>query len=176
MKGEFKKLEKNHIDTPYDFTPGEELGGGAPHFLKLSEDEFYFKAINDGDSPVEEMFDGYSKEEPWIQSKSSDLPTFGQALVKNDFNEFGSTENENKNNEPITQPTLNDFIIPSNNNNEQKIDNNNFMNMDDFLSNNFNSSNQNEQNKQNNDIEDNDFNFLDNHNTNNINKTIILWI
>ena len=175
IKGGFKKEEKNHINTPYDFTPGEELGGGAPHFLNLSEDEFYIKVINDGDSPVEEMFEGYSQEEPWIQKKSSDLPAFGQALNKNEFNEFGFTENENKNNEPITQPTLNDFIIPSNNNNEEKNSNNNnndnnFMNMDDFLSNNFTSTNQNAQNIQNNVNKDNDFNFLDNNNTNNNNN------
>ena len=166
VKGEFKKEEKNHIDTPYDFTPGEELGGGAPHHLQLSENEFFIKVINDGDEPVEEMFDGYSQEEPWIKNKSSELPKFGEAPTKNNDNEFNFNENENKNNNPITQPTLNDFIIPSNNN-EPKINNNNLMNMDEFLSNNINLSNQNNQNNQN---KDNGFNFLNNNNSNNNNN------
>ena len=166
VKGEFKKEEKNHIDTPYDFTPGEELGGGAPHHLQLSENEFFIKVINDGDEPVEEMFDGYSQEEPWIKNKSSELPKFGEAPTKNNDNEFNFNENENKNNNPITQPTLNDFIIPSNNN-EPKINNNNLMNMDEFLSNNINLSNQNNQNNQN---KDNGFNFLNNNNSNDNNN------
>ena len=166
VKGEFKKEEKNHIDTPYDFTPGEELGGGAPHHLQLSENEFFIKVINDGDEPVEEMFDGYSQEEPWIKNKSSELPKFGEAPIKNNENEFNFNENENKNNKPITQPTLNDFIIPSNNN-EPKINNNNLMNMDEFLSNNINLSNQNNQNNQN---KDNGFNFLNNNNSNDNNN------
>ena len=165
VKGEFKKEEKNHIDTPYDFTPGEELGGGAPHHLQLSENEFFIKVINDGDEPVEEMFDGYSQEEPWIKNKSSELPKFGEAPTKNNDNEFNFNENENKNNNPITQPTLNDFIIPSNNN-EPKI-NNNLMNMDEFLSNNINLSNQNNQNNQN---KDNGFDFLNNNNSNDNNN------
>ena len=166
VKGEFKKEEKNHIDTPYDFTPGEELGGGAPHHLQLSENEFFIKVINDGDEPVEEMFDGYSQEEPWIKNKSSELPKFGEAPIKINDNEFNFNENENKNNKPITQPTLNDFIIPSNNN-EPKINNNNLMNMDEFLSNNINLSNQNNQNNQN---KDNGFNFLNNNNSNDNNN------
>ena len=166
VKGEFKKEEKNHIDTPYDFTPGEELGGGAPHHLQLSENEFFIKVINDGDEPVEEMFDGYSQEEPWIKNKSSELPKFGEAPIKINDNEFNFNENENKNNNPITQPTLNDFIIPSNNN-EPKINNNNLMNMDEFLSNNINLSNQNNQNNQN---KDNGFNFLNNNNSNDNNN------
>ena len=60
IKGEFKKEEKNHIDSPYDFTPGEELGNGAEHYLKLPKDKFYLKIVNDGNSPVEEMYEGYS--------------------------------------------------------------------------------------------------------------------
>jgi hypothetical protein len=176
VKGEFKKEEKNHIDTPYDFTTGEVLGGGAPHFLKLSEDEFYIKVINDGDAPVEEMFEGYSQEEPWIQNKSSDLPKFGESKINIENNEFNFTDNENNknnNNEPISQPTLNDFIMPTNTNNEQKISNNdnNFTNMDDFLSNNFGVSGQNNQNTDNKDS--NDFNFLDINNNNNSNSNNI---
>ena len=180
VKGEFKKEEKNHIDTPYDFTPSEELGGGAPHHLKLPEDEFFIKVINDGDAPVEEMFDGYSEEEPWIQNKSSELPNFEQKVDNNnndDFNFINENNNENKkdnDNKPSLQPTLNDFMtFPNNNQNEQKNNNdNNFMNMDDFLSGDNNLTDI--QNKQNtmpdfntNSNNNNDFFFNNNNNNNN---------
>ena len=156
VKGEFKKEESNHIDTPYDFTPNNELGGGAPHHLKLPEEEFFIKVIEDGKSPVEEMFDGYSQEEPWVKNKSSDLPNFEANENNNDKNDdFNFTsENENKNdNQP--QPNLNDFIMSSDNDKEKKNNindnNNNFMNFDDFLpSNNNNNTNQNNQNSNNN--------------------------
>ena len=179
VKGEFKKEEKNHIDTPYDFTPTEELGGGAPHHLKLPEDEFFIKVINDGDAPVEEMFDGYSEEEPWIKNKSSELPNFEQKVDNNnndDFNFINENDNENKkdnDNKPSLQPTLNDFMtFPNNNQNEQKNNNdNNFMNMDDFLSGDNNLTDI--QNKQNtmpdfntNSNNNNDF-FFNNNNNNN---------
>lgn len=172
VKAEFKKEEKNHIDTPYDFTPGEELGGGAEHYLKLPEEEFSIKVVNDGNFPVEEMYEGYSQEEPWIQNKSSELPNFEQ--TENNFN-FASenkndNENEIKNNQASIQPTLNDFIIPSNNQKEDKInknnDNNNFMNMDDFLSTNINLS---DQNKQNNTFDNSNNNKVNNLNDNNNN-------
>ena len=153
-KGEFKKEEKNHIDTPYDFTPNDELGGGAPHHLKLPEEEFFIKVIEDGKAPVEEMFDGYSQEEPWVKNKSSELPNFEQTENNNndkndDFNFI--SENENKNdNQPKPQPTLNDFIMSSDNDKEKKEsindNNNNFMNMDDFLPSNNNTTNQNNNN------------------------------
>ena len=180
VKGEFKKEEKNHIDTPYDFTPTEELGGGAPHHLKLPEDEFFIKVINDGDAPVEEMFDGYSEEEPWIQNKSSELPNFEQKVDNNnndDFNFINENDNENKkdnDNKPSLQPTLNDFMtFPNNNQNEQKNNNdNNFMNMDDFLSGDNNLTDI--QNKQNtmpdfntNSNNNNDFFFNNNNNKSN---------
>lgn len=180
VKGEFKKEEKNHIDTPYDFTPTEELGGGAPHHLKLPEDEFFIKVINDGDAPVEEMFDGYSEEEPWIQNKSSELPNFEQKVDNNnndDFNFINENNNENKkdnDNKPSLQPTLNDFMtFPNNNQNEQKNNNdNNFMNMDDFLSGDNNLTDI--QNKQNtmpdfntNSNNNNDFFFNNNNNKSN---------
>ena len=152
VKGEFKKEESNHIDTPYDFTPNTELGGGAPHHLKLPEEEFFIKVIEDGKAPVEEMFDGYSQEEPWVKNKSSDLPNFEQNENNNnekndDFNFM--SENENKNdNQP--QPILNDFIMSSDNDKEKKNNNNdnndNFMNMDDFLPSNNNTTNQNNNN------------------------------
>ena len=177
VKGEFKKEEKNHIDTPYDFTPGEELGGGAQHYLKLPEEEFYIKVVNDGNSPVEEMYEGYSQEEPWIQNKSSELPNFEQAennRENDDFNFVSENRNGNENkvdnNQPSIQPTLNDFIIPSNNQKEEKLnnnnDNNNFMNMDDFLSSNF--TNLSDQNKQN-----NAFDFNSNNNKNNDNNNFM---
>ena len=177
VKGEFKKEEKNHIDTPYDFTPGEELGGGAQHYLKLPEEEFYIKVVNDGNSPVEEMYEGYSQEEPWIQNKSSELPNFEQGdnnRENDDFNFVSENRNGNENkvdnNQPSIQPTLNDFIIPSNNQKEEKLnnnnDNNNFMNMDDFLSSNF--TNLSDQNKQN-----NAFDFNSNNNKNNDNNNFM---
>ena len=34
-KGGFNSSEKNHIDSVYDFTPSEVLGGGAAHFSLL---------------------------------------------------------------------------------------------------------------------------------------------
>ena len=187
VKGEFKKEEKNHIDTPYDFTPSEELGGGAPHYLKLPEEEFFIKVINDNDEPVEEMFDGYSQEEPWIQNKASELPNFEQKGNNdnnnndNGFNFMDDNNNDNKNdnnNQPNVQPVLNDFIMPSNNNtNEDKKNNdNNVMNMDDFLSGDNNFMNQNNNNNQNNNTDfntnfnNNNFDFNNNNNDNNTNN------
>ena len=148
VKGEFKKEEKNHIDTPYDFTPGEELGGGAQHYLKLPEEEFYIKVVNDGNSPVEEMYEGYSQEEPWIQNKSSELPNLEQTdnnRENDDFNFISENKNDNenkiKNNQSSIQPTLNDFIVPSNNQEEQKINNNdNNNNFVDFFGDNNNNN------------------------------------
>ena len=169
IKGEFKKEEKNHIDSPYDFTPSEELGGGAPHHLKLPEEEFFIKVIKDGNSPVEEMYDGYSKEEPWIQNRSSELPSF-EARENNNDNDFNfMPENENNQN---SLPILNDFMKPSNNNQkEEKINNNNdnnFMNMDDFLSGDTKSNNQNNAPDFNNNNNNNNFNFDNNNNNKNL--------
>ena len=183
VKGEFKKEEKNHIDTPYDFTPSEELGGGAPHHLKLPEEEFFIKVINDNNEPVEEMFDGYSQEEPWIRNKASELPSFEQKENNdtNDFNFMNDNDNKNNNNQPNVQPVLNDFIMPSNNDNnnnntfEVKNNNdNNFMNMDDFLSGDNNLMSQNNNNNQNNNTDFNsnfnNFDFNNNNNNNNNNN------
>lgn len=175
IKGEFKKEEKNHIDTPYDFTPSEELGGGAPHFLQLPEEEFFIKVINDGDKPVEEMFDGYSEQEPWIQNKASELPSFEKKENNNNngFNFISENDNSNnnKNTQPNIQPSLNDIINPSNYKTEEiKNTNNNIMNMDDFLIDNIDLSNQNKQNTNsniNNNSNNNDFNFNTNNNNNN---------
>ena len=176
IKGEFKKDEKNHIDTPYDFTPSEVLGGGAPHFLKLPEEEFFVKVINDGDAPVEEMFEGYSEKEPWVQNKASELTCLNQGgnndNNNNDFNFL--SENEKKESQPQVQPSLNDFIISNNQNGQNS---NNIMNMDDFLTNNINlNNNQNQNQNQNNNImsdfnmdNKNDFNINNNSNNNNDN-------
>ena len=144
LKGEFKKEENNHINTPYDFTPNQELGGGAPHFLKLPEEEFFIKVINDNDEQVEELYDGYSQEEPWIQNKSSELPSFEpKREINNDnndvFNFMGNNDNEDRkiidnDNQQKSQEVLNDFITsPSNNENNSK-NNDNLMN--DFFSDN----------------------------------------
>ena len=73
-KGGFKQEEKNHIDTPYDFTPSEVLGGGQPHFLNLPEDKFHIKVVRDGEAPIEEMYLGYSRKEPFIMNKKNELP------------------------------------------------------------------------------------------------------
>jgi len=164
-KGGFKKDEKNHIDTPYDFTPSEELGGGAPHHLKLPEEEFFIKTVEDGKDPVEEMYEGYSQEEPWIKSKSSELPNLDQR-GSNDNNNFNFiAQNEEK-------PVLNDFITSPNDQNEKKNIEDNLMNMDDFLSGNNNPSNQNNQKgfDFNNNTNNNDFNFGNNDNNNNNNN------
>ena len=183
VKGEFKGEEKNHIDTPYDFTPSEELGGGAPHHLKLPEEEFFIKVINDNNEPVEEMFDGYSQEEPLIRNKASELPSFEQKENNdtNDFNFMNDNDNKIDNNQPNVQPVLNDFIMPSNNDNnnnntfEVKNNNdNNFMNMDDFLSGDNNLMSQNNNNNQNNNTDFNsnfnNFDFNNNNNNNNNNN------
>ena len=91
------------------------------------------------------MYEGYSQEEPLVKNKSSDLPNFEEGATKNenkndDFNFISENDNNNnksENNQPSVQPTLNDFIMPSNN---EKSNNNNFMNMDDFLSGNNNNN------------------------------------
>ena len=154
IKGSFKSEEKNHIDTPYDFTPGEELGGGAPHYLTLPEEEFFIKVINDGNDQIEEMFDGYSQQEPLIMKRASELPSFEKRENTNDNNDFNFvSENQNK---PLNE------IISSDNKQEEKLNNNfdNIMNMDDFISPNNNFSNQNNNNIQ-------DFNTNSNNNNNN---------
>ena len=173
-KGGFKKDEKNHIDTPYDFTPNEELGGGAPHHLKLPEEEFFIKTVEDGKDPVEEMYEGYSQEEPWIKSRSSELPNLEQRgnNDNNDFNFIAENENNVQNEE---KPVLNDFITSPNDQNEKKNIEDNLMNMDDFFSGNNNSSNQNNQKgfDFNNNTNNNDFNFGNNNNDNNNNNNFM---
>ena len=173
-KGGFNSNEKNHIDTPYDFTPSEVLGGGLPHYSHLSEDKFNIKVVRDGEAPLEEMFKGYSQKEQFIINKSSELPKLGETNNNNiNLDDFGFGDNDNNNNK---EQTLNDMIqINDNNNNQNK---NNLMTMDDFIStsnNNtnqdmFNFNNQNQNQNQNN-INFDNFNFGSN--DNNMNNNIL---
>ena len=151
QKGGFNSDEKNHIDTPYDFTPSEVLGGGLPHFSNLSEDKFVIKIVRDGESPVEEMFKGYSEKEPLLVNKSSELPKFGK-IDNINFDDFGFGDSNQE-----QKDTLND-IIQTNNNNQ-----NNLMTMDDFISGGTNNINNTNQNNNNNNILD----FNNNQNNNN---------
>ena len=166
QKGGFNPEDKNHIDTPYDFTPSEVLGGGLPHYSHLSEDKFNIKIIRDGESPVEEMFKGYCEKEPFLRNKADELPKFGEINDnKNEINidDFGFGDNNEQPKE--SKETLNDIIKPNQINNNQ----NNLMTMDDFISGgNFNNNNNNNNNNQN----DNnilDFNSQSNSNLNNNN-------
>ena len=167
QKGGFNPEDKNHIDTPYDFTPSEVLGGGLPHYSHLSEDKFNIKIIRDGESPVEEMFKGYCEKEPFLRNKAGELPKFGEINDnKNEINidDFGFADNNEQPKE--SKETLNDIIKPNQINNNQ----NNLMTMDDFISGgNFNNNNNNNNNNQN----DNnilDFNSQSNSNLNNNNN------
>ena len=164
-KGGFNPEDKNHIDTPYDFTPSEVLGGGLPHYSHLSEDKFNIKIIRDGESPVEEMFKGYCEKEPFLRNKADELPKFGEINDnKNEINidDFGFGDNNEQPKE--SKETLNDIIKPNQINNNQ----NNLMTMDDFISggdfNNYNNNN----NKNDNNILD--FNSQTNSNLNNNNN------
>ena len=164
QKGGFNSEDKNHIDTPYDFTPSEVLGGGLPHYSHLSEDKFNIKIIRDGESPVEEMFKGYCEKEPFLRNKADELPKFGEINDnKNEINidDFGFGDNNEQPKE--SKETLNDIIKPNQINNNQ----NNLMTMDDFISgDNFNNNNNNNQND-NNIL---DFNSQTNSNLNNNNN------
>ena len=172
-KGGFNSNEKNHIDTPYDFTPSEVLGGGLPHYSHLSEDKFNIKVVRDGEAPLEEMFKGYSQKEQFIINKSSELPKLGETNNNNiNLDDFGFGDNDNNNNK---EQTLNDMIqINDNNNNQNK---NNLMTMDDFISTSNNNTNQdmfnfNNQNQNQNNINFDNFNFGSNDN-NNMNNNIL---
>ena len=184
-KGGFNSEDKNHIDTPYDFTPSEVLGGGLPHFSHLSEDKFNIRIIRDGEAPVEEMFKGYSEKEPFLVNKASELPKFGEVSDNSNNNkninidDFGFGDNEPKE----SKDTLNDIIKP----NQMNVNNNqnNLMNIDDFISGgnnnnniqndnnnilNFNTqANSNLNNNNNNNMNFDMFNFDSNNNNNNQN-------
>jgi len=167
-KGGFNSNEKNHIDTPYDFTPSEVLGGGLPHYSHLSEDKFNIKVVRDGEAPLEEMFKGYSQKEQFIINKSSELPKLGEINNIN-LDDFGFGDNDNNNKEQ----TLNDMIQINDNNNQNK---NNLMTMDDFIStSNNNNTNQdmfNLNNQNQNNMNFDNFNFGSNDN-NNMNNNIL---
>ena len=182
-KGGFNSEDKNHIDTPYDFTPSEVLGGGLPHFSHLSEDKFNIRIIRDGEAPVEEMFKGYCQKEQFLINKASELPKFGEVSDNSNNNinidDFGFGDNEPKE----SKDTLNDIIKP----NQMNVNNNqnNFMNIDDFISGgnnnnniqndnnnilNFNTqTNSNLNNNNNNNMNFDMFNFDSNNNNNNQN-------
>ena len=169
-KGGFNPEDKNHIDTPYDFTPSEVLGGGLPHYSHLSEDKFNIKIIRDGESPVEEMFKGYCEKEPFLRNKASELPKFGEINdKKNEINidDFGFGDNNEQPKE--SKETLNDIIKPNQINNNQ----NNLMAMDDFISGgNFNNNNNNNNNQNDNNILDFNSQTTSNLNNNNNNNNM----
>ena len=169
-KGGFKQEEKNHIDTPYDFTPSEVLGGGQPHFLNLPEDKFHIKVVRDGEAPIEEMYLGYSRKEPFIVNKKNELPKLGEKIISSDknyenkdtFDELGFGINNTTSNN--NQQNLNNIIT---------MDSNNIITMDEFLSGNNNKNINNEQNINNNtnNLDFNNFNS-NNNNTNEIKTNI----
>ena len=184
-KGGFNSEDKNHIDTPYDFTPSEVLGGGLPHFSHLSEDKFNIRIIRDGEAPVEEMFKGYCEKEAFLVNKASELPKFGEVSDNSNnkninIDDFGFGDNEPKE----SKETLNDIIKP----NQMNVNNNqnNLMNIDDFISGgnnnnniqndnnnilNFNTqTNSNLNNNNNNNMNFDMFNFDSNNNNNNNNQ------
>ena len=182
-KGGFNSEDKNHIDTPYDFTPSEVLGGGLPHFSHLSEDKFNIRIIRDGEAPVEEMFKGYCEKEAFLVNKASELPKFGEVSDNSNnkninIDDFGFGDNEPKE----SKDTLNDIIKPNQMNNNNQ---NNLMNIDDFISggNNNNNiqndnnnilnfdtqTNSNLNNNNNNNMNFDMFNFDSNNNNNNQN-------
>ena len=165
-KGGFNSEDKNHIDTPYDFTPSEVLGGGLPHFSHLSEDKFNIRIIRDGEAPVEEMFKGYCQKEPFLVNKASELPKFGEVSDNSNNNknidDFGFGDNEPKE----SKDTLNDIIKPNQVNNNIQ---NNLMNIDDFLSGGNNNNNQNDNNNILNFNTQTNSNLNNNNNNNNMN-------
>ena len=175
-KGGFNSSEKNHIDSVYDFTPSEVLGGGAPHFSLLPEDKFDIKIINDGDAPLDEMFKGYSQNETFLVNKASELPRLGEVDKNRNINldDFGFGDNNENDNENNNMDMNNMIKINDNSNNNIQNQNqnmNNIMSMDDFISpnNNFNNNNSNIPN-QNTTINFDNFNFgtSDNNNNNNM--------
>ena len=188
VKGGFNSDEKNHIDTPYDFTPSEVLGGGAQHFSLLPEDKFFIKTINDGDAPLDELFKGYSQKEQFLINKASEMPKLGEISNNNrndnrkdniNIDDYGFGDNDEnveysssintevfKNLQTNPQKDINDMIKINNINSNQNM--NNIMSMDDFISpNNNNIPNQNTT------INFDNFNFgTNNNNMNNNNNNI----
>ena len=163
LKAGFKPEDKNHIDTPYDFTPSEVLGGGLPHYSQLPESNFVIKIVRDGESPLEEMFKGYSEKEPFLINKADELPKLGESLTNNsntnhNVDDFGFGDNNSNININSKAPEESIKI------NEVNQQGNNIMNMDDFISmSNINDNNvSNIPNNTNNNIDLDMFNFSSN--------------
>ena len=163
LKAGFKPEDKNHIDTPYDFTPSEVLGGGLPHYSQLPESNFVIKIVRDGESPLEEMFKGYSEKEPFLINKADELPKLGESIINNsntnhNVDDFGFGDNNSNININSKAPEESIKI------NEVNQQGNNIMNMDDFISmSNINDNNvSNIPNNTNNNIDLDMFNFSSN--------------
>ena len=163
LKAGFKPEDKNHIDTPYDFTPSEVLGGGLPHYSQLPESNFVIKIVRDGESPLEEMFKGYSEKEPFLINKADELPKLGESITNNsntnhNVDDFGFGDNNSNVNINSKAP---EESVKTNDVNQQG---NNIMNMDDFISmSNINDNNvSNIPNNTNNNIDLDMFNFSSN--------------
>ena len=163
LKAGFKPEDKNHIDTPYDFTPSEVLGGGLPHYSQLPESNFVIKIVRDGESPLEEMFKGYSEKEPFLINKADELPKLGESIINNsnanhNVDDFGFGDNNSNININSKAPEESIKI------NEVNQHGNNIMNMDDFISmSNINDNNvSNIPNNTNNNIDLDMFNFSSN--------------
>ena len=163
LKAGFKPEDKNHIDTPYDFTPSEVLGGGLPHYSQLPESNFVIKIVRDGESPLEEMFKGYSEKEPFLINKADELPKLGESITNNsntnhNVDDFGFGDNNSNVNINSKAPEESIKI------NEVNQQGNNIMNMDDFISmSNINDNNvSNIPNNTNNNIDLDMFNFSSN--------------
>ena len=163
LKAGFKPEDKNHIDTPYDFTPSEVLGGGLPHYSQLPESNFVIKIVRDGESPLEEMFKGYSEKEPFLINKADELPKLGESITNNsntnhNVDDFGFGDNNSNININSKAP---EESVKINEVNQQQ---NNIMNMDDFISmSNINDNNvSNIPNNTNNNIDLDMFNFSSN--------------
>ena len=163
LKAGFKPEDKNHIDTPYDFTPSDVLGGGLPHYSQLPESNFVIKIVRDGESPLEEMFKGYSEKEPFLINKADELPKLGESITNNsntnhNVDDFGFGDNNSNVN--INSKAPEESIKTS----EVNQQGNNIMNMDDFISmSNINDNNvSNIPNNTNNNIDLDMFNFSSN--------------
>ena len=163
LKAGFKPEDKNHIDTPYDFTPSEVLGGGLPHYSQLPESNFVIKIVRDGESPLEEMFKGYSEKEPFLINKADELPKLGESITNNsntnhNVDDFGFGDNNSNVNINSKAP---EESVKTSDVNQQG---NNIMNMDDFISmSNINDNNvSNIPNNTNNNIDLDMFNFSSN--------------
>ena len=117
VKGKFDKTEENHIATPHDFTVDKVMGDGAPHFGLLPRDQFEIIEIPDGDSPVEEMYDGYAESEEMIKEKKTGLP-----IVSNTIQGDNSQQQQQQNIENMfdfnnNNNNLNNHEVNTNNNN-----------------------------------------------------------